>query len=67
MNPLTSQVVMVESSQSKGREFESACALVLGAQWLSGRVFDSRQRGRRFEPRRRHCVMVLEQDTFILA
>ena len=39
----------------------------VGAQWLSGRVLDSRPRGRRFEPRRRHCVVVLEQDTFILA
>ena len=38
-----------------------------GAQWLSGRVFDSRPRGRGFEPHRRHCVVVLEQDTFILA
>ena len=35
-----------------------------GAQWLSGRVFDSRPKGRWFEP---HCVVVLEQDTFILA
>ena len=40
---------------------------LLGAQWLSGRVLDSRQKGRRFEPHRRHCVVVLEQDTFILA
>ena len=38
-----------------------------GAQWLSGRVLDSRPRGRRFEPHRRHCVVVLEQDAFILA
>ena len=38
-----------------------------GAQWLSGRVHDSRPRGRGFEPQRRHCVVVLEQDTFILA
>ena len=38
-----------------------------GAQWLSGRVLDSRPRDRRFEPHRRHCVVVLEQDTFILA
>ena len=34
-----------------------------GAQWLSGRVLDSRPRGRRFEPHRRHCIVVLEQDT----
>ena len=38
-----------------------------GAQWLSGRALDSRPRGRGFKPHRRHCVVVLEQDTFILA
>ena len=38
-----------------------------GAQWLSGRVLDSRPKGRGFEPHRRHCVVVLEQDTIILA
>ena len=38
-----------------------------GAQWLSGRVLDSRPRGREFEPHWRHCVVVHEQDTFILA
>ena len=37
-----------------------------GAQWLSGRVLESRPRGRGFEPHRRHCVVVLEHDTFIL-
>ena len=35
--------------------------------WLGGRVLDSRPRGRGFEPHRRHCVIVFEQDTFILA
>ena len=40
---------------------------ILGAQWLSGRVLDSRPKGHGFEPHRRHCVVVLEQDTFILA
>ena len=38
-----------------------------GEQWLSGRVLESRPRGRGFEPYRRHCVVVLEQDTLILA
>ena len=38
-----------------------------GAQLVSDRVLDSRPRGRGFEPHRRHCVVVLEQDTFILA
>ena len=37
------------------------------AQWLSGRELDSRPRGCGSEPHRRHCVVVLEQDTFILA
>ena len=32
-----------------------------GAQWLSGRVLDSRPRGRGFEPHRRHCVVVLSK------
>ena len=30
-------------------------------------VLDSRQKGRGFKPHWRHCVVVLEQDTFILA
>ena len=38
-----------------------------GAQWLSGRVLDSKPRGHGFEPHWRQCVVVLEQDTFILA
>ena len=28
-----------------------------GAQWLSGRVLDSRPRGCGLEPHRRHCVV----------
>ena len=31
-------------------------------QWLSGRVFDSRQKGREFEPHRRHCVVSLSKN-----
>ena len=33
----------------------------------SGRVLDSRPRGPGFEPHRRHCIVVLEQDTLIIA
>ena len=33
-----------------------------GAQWLSGRVLDSRQRGRGFEPHWRHCVVSLSKN-----
>ena len=41
---------------------------LLGAQWLGGRVLDSRPRGRGFEPNRRHCVVSLSKThMFILA
>ena len=35
---------------------------IKGAQWLSGRVLDSRPRGRGFEPHRRHCVVSLSKN-----
>ena len=35
--------------------------LQLGAQWLSGRVLDSRPKGRGFVPHRRHCVVSLSK------
>ena len=34
----------------------------MGAQWLSGRVLDSRPRGRGFEPHRGHCVVSLSKN-----
>ena len=33
-----------------------------GAQWLSGRVLDSRPRGRRFKPHWHHCVVSLSKN-----
>ena len=33
----------------------------------SGSAVELRPKGRGFEPQRRHCVVVLDQDTFILA
>ena len=33
-----------------------------GAQWLSGRVLDSRPRGGGFKPHRRHCVVSLSKN-----
>ena len=33
-----------------------------GAQWLSGRVLDSRLKGRGFEPHQRHCVVSLSKN-----
>ena len=40
-------------------QFNSNC--VSGAQWLSGRVLDSRPKGRGLEPHRRHCVVSLSK------
>ena len=34
----------------------------MGVQWLSGRVLNSRPRGRRFEPHQRHCVVSLSKN-----
>ena len=36
--------------------------LHVGAQWLSGRVLDSRPKGRGFEPHQRHCVVFLSKN-----
>ena len=33
-----------------------------GAQWFSGQVFDSRPRGRGFEPHQSHCVVFLSKN-----
>ena len=33
----------------------------MGAHWLSGRVLDSRMRGRRFESHRHHCFVSLSK------
>ena len=61
------QYVFSSTLASNRRQFHvkliSILNQILGAQWLSGRV----PRGREIEPHRRHCVVVLEQDTFILA
>ena len=35
---------------------------ITGAQWLSGRVLDSRPKGRGFEPHRRHCIVSLSKN-----
>ena len=50
--------VSVWGAMNKG--VKSPCYSV-GAQWLSGRVLDSRPRGHRFEPHRRHCVASLSK------
>ena len=40
---------------------------LVGAQWLSGKVLDSRPKGHRFEPYPRHCDVSLSKDTYIIA
>ena len=35
---------------------------IVGVQWLSGNVLDSRPKGRRFEPHRHHCVVLLSKN-----
>ena len=35
--------------------------MILGAQWLSGRVLDSRPMGRGLGSQRRHCVVSLSK------
>ena len=59
--------LVMPNSDPRDRSFYPTLTLMIGAQWLSGRVLDSRPKGRGFEPHRRHCVVVLEQDTFIQA
>ena len=34
----------------------------MGGQWLSGKVLDSRLKGRGFEPHLRHCVVFLSKN-----
>ena len=43
-----------------GRELDQGSKQ--GAQWLSGRVLDSRPKGRGFEPHGRHCVVSLSKN-----
>ena len=59
--------VYLTNLQGSTYKYAFTSRVLEGAQWLSGRVLDSRPKGRGFEPHQRHCVVVLEQDTFILA
>ena len=52
-----------EMSQS-GLDEMSQSGLDEGAQWLSGKVLDSRPKGRGFEPYRRHCVVSLSKNIY---
>ena len=48
------------SKDDMGMEF--FLIVLMGAQWLSGRVLDSRPKGRGFEPHRFHCVVSLSKN-----
>ena len=48
-----------KSIQSWDRNILLNLYVLKGALWLSGRVLDSRLRGRGFEPHRRHCIVFL--------
>ena len=67
MNDMLKMVCMQINTSFKLKVNLSLTPMCEGAQWLSGRVLDSRPKGRGFQPHRRQCVVVLEQDTFILA
>ena len=61
-----SNLLIFHFSKKGGKDQETIQSSTV-TQWLSGRVLDSRPKGHGFEPHWRHCVVVLEQDTFILA
>ena len=42
--------------------FSNINTLKFGAQWLSGRVLDSRPKGGGFEPHRHHCAVSLNKN-----
>ena len=66
-NHVDSDQTAVHTVCQKGSKTFLQTTIQMGAQWVSGRVLDSRPRCRGFKPHRRHCLVVLEQDTFILA
>ena len=48
----------------KGCQSKFPYIMYSGAQWLSGRVFDSRPRGRKFEPHWHHCLVSLSKAKY---
>ena len=63
-------LLVPKNAETKSVGFEPICLLKRdkeGSWECSGRMLDSRPRGRGFEPHLRHCMVVFEQDTFILA
>ena len=52
----------VKINQAKSSRLSKSSAASFHLMWVSGRVFDSRPRGRGFEPHRRHCVVSLSKN-----
>ena len=62
VNILSNQAIK-HTLQSMTNSFKIVYRIVcIGAQWLSGRVLDSRLKGRRFKPHRHHCVVSLSKN-----
>ena len=59
---LSYQYAKFNENPCVGTDYYKNTNNVAGAQWLSGRVLDSRPKGRGFEPHRRHCVVSLSKN-----
>ena len=53
---------VISDNHSNIQRIPDDSSIFKGAQWLSGRVLDSRPKGRGFEPHRRHCVVSLSKN-----
>ena len=53
-----------QTKRSTNLQMKQPAAWCKEAKWLSGRVLDSRPKGRGFEPHRRHCVVSLSKNIY---
>ena len=51
----------IDEALQQSAEVGLITIMTIRAQWLSGRVLDSRPRGRGFEPHQRHCLVSLSK------
>ena len=54
--------LLLQEQSDLGVHVLQSITIKLGAQWLSGRVLDSRPKGPGFEPHWRHCVVSLSKN-----
>ena len=57
LTPMDTEEVITIRIQPDVSFLQRFYVLVEGAQWLSGRVLDSRLKSRGFKPHQRHCVV----------